>query len=119
MTAIRVALDEPAGAIHCAIEIGFASICRRRSPASSWPIQTHVRSASMLHLFAGHAIESEAGGDLSHPLRPAGDDYVLHDDENQKHDQADGVITADDVLPTAEMTRPALASDRMRRVPRY
>ena len=94
----RVALDEPAGAVHRAVEVGF--LLDLLAPLARLVLvdEAHVEIGVDAHLLAGHAVQREARRHLGDALRAVGHHHVLHDDQHQEHDQADDVVAADHVV---------------------
>ena len=91
----RVALDELAGAVHRAVEARL--LLQVLAPTLRLRLidEPHVEVGVDAHLLAGHAVEREPRRDLGDALRAAGDDDVLHDDQDQEDDQPDHVVAAD------------------------
>jgi hypothetical protein len=58
--------------------------------------RTHVTIDT--HLLAGHGVQREAGADFGDALGALGDDYELHNGNDQEHDQANDQVAADDEL---------------------
>src|SRR6185312_3180599 len=113
----RIALDEPAGTIHCAVEVGFPLYLPPPLAGLGLIDQAHVEVRVDAHLLAWHRIEGEARGDLRHTLGAVRDDDVLNDYENYEYDQADDIVSAHHVVPDRadHMTRVRLREYQARR----
>ncbi len=92
-----VALDELARAVHRAVERRF--LLDLLAPALGFFLvdEAHVEVGVDAHLLAGHAVQREARRHLGHALRAARHHHVLHDDEDQEHDEPDHVVAGDHV----------------------
>ena len=90
-----IALREARGAVHGAVEFGFA-----------WPVafaalarfgfvdQAGVQVGIDGHLLAGQGVQGEARGDFGDAHRAMVDDHVLNGDQDQEDHRADDVVAA-------------------------
>jgi hypothetical protein len=93
----RITLDELAGAVHRAVEGRLALEDLAAALRLVLVDEAQVQIGVDAHLLAWHAVERESCRDFRNALRATGHDDVLHDDEDQEHDEPDHVVVADDM----------------------
>ena len=92
----RVALDELPGAVHRAVEVGFA-LNRLSLAARAFAVEhAGVNVGVDRHLLSRHRIERKASRDLGNALRAAGDHHELDSHQYRKDDETNDEIAADD-----------------------
>ncbi len=94
----RVTLAEAGGAVHGAVELGFAGDGLAAGAGLVFVDESGVEVGVDRHLLAGHGIEGEARRDLGGADRAVADDQELNGDERDEEHEADDVVAADDKL---------------------
>ncbi len=90
----RIALDELSGAVHSAVEVGFALNHLSLAPRAFAVEHAGVNVGIDGHLLPRHCIERKARRDLGDALRAAGDNHELYRHQDRKDDQTDDEIAA-------------------------
>ncbi len=90
----RVALREPACAIHRTEEFGFARQLFAAAAGFGFVDQPGVQIGIDRHLLARQRVEREPRGDFGNTHRAMVDHDVLDGNQNQKYDGADDVVAA-------------------------
>ena len=93
-----IALDELAGAVHCAVEVGLFLDFRAALLGALLVDEARVQVRVDGHLLARHGVEGEARRNLCHALCALGDDHKLHDDDDNEGDKTHHQVIADDEL---------------------
>ncbi len=94
----RVALREADGAVHRAVEVGFAADRLAALARGRLVDQPGVEIRVDRHLPARHRVEGEARRHLRDAHRAVVDDEELDRDEDHEDDDADDEVAADDEL---------------------
>ena len=87
-----VAADEFAGTVHGAVEVGFFLDLEAAGGGGEFIDDAGVEFGIDGHLFAGHGVEGEPGGNFGDAACAFGDDDEIDDDENDENDGADEVV---------------------------
>ena len=95
----RIALVEAGGAVHGAVEFGFAGGLFAAGARLMFVDESGIEVGVDRHLLAGQSVESEAGGDFGGAHGAVADDDVLNGDQGDEENEADDVVAADDELP--------------------
>ena len=98
-TSDGITFDELAGTVHSTVKVGFTLNVLTALLCALFINQPRVQISINGHLFTGHSIEGETGGDFSDSFSTFSDDEHLNDDEYQEHDDTDYIITADNEVP--------------------
>ena len=94
-----VALGEAGGAVHGAVELGFARDLFSAGARLTFVDQARVQIGIDRHLLAGHGVQGEPRGDFRDAHRAVVDDHVLNRDQHQEDHHADHVVAADHEIP--------------------
>ena len=95
----RVALAEAGGAVHGAVELGFAGHRFAAGARLVFVDQSGVQVGVDGHLFAGHGVQGEARRDLGGAHRAVADHQKLNGDQGDEQHEADHVVAAHHKLP--------------------
>ena len=91
----RVALREARGAVHGAVELGFAGqLLAPRCALRVSSIKPGVQIRIDGHLLARQRVQGEARGDFRNAHRAVVDDHILNRDQHQENHRADDVVAA-------------------------
>ena len=93
-----IALDELRGAVHRAVEVGFAGDLRPSAASLLIGDETGIEVGVDRHLLAGHGVEGEARAHLGDAPSAVGDHHELNHDEDQEDHEAHDHVSADDEL---------------------
>ncbi len=113
----RIAPDKLVRAVHCAVKIRFLPDSLAPGPRLLLIDNARVQIGVNRHLLARHGIQSKPRRHFRHAPRAGRDDHKLHHHQQQKHDNADHIIAADDHLPERRdhMARAARADNQLHR----
>ena len=110
-----VAADEFGGTVHGSVKIGFLGDICPAFAGFGFVDDSGVEVGVDGHLFAGHGVQGEAGGDFGDTGGAFGDDDKLDDDEDDEDDDADGEGAAGDEVGKGVDDLPAAWRVRLRR----
>ena len=94
----RVALVEARGAVHGAVEFGFAGHLLAAGAGLGLVDETGVQVGIDGHLLAGQGVEGEAGGDFRRAHRAVADHDVLNRNQGEEKHESDNIVAANDEL---------------------